>query len=176
MRHAWGKETSFSAVACPPCPAACACWEQKTKHGTVCHDIWCHLAEWSAEACQPCRSSSGCQPLSAPLTRQLQTRNLLPWGSSTARTVCHAGVCVPEAAEQKDSFCDRLRGLVAQPAQLLQQELGAAGQQQGNNMQEQGEVQVERRALQEQMQTLQLAPAPAPMMNITVPAVRHPIK
>ena len=67
----------------------------------------------SGEACQPCRSSSSCQALSAPVTRQLQTQNLLPWGTSIAQTACHAGVCVPEAAEERDTFCDRLQGRLA---------------------------------------------------------------
>lgn len=50
------------------------------------------------------------------MTRQLQTQNLLPWGTSVAETVCHAGQCVPEAAEELDSFCDRLHGKVVEPA------------------------------------------------------------
>ena len=109
----------------------------------------------AGEACQPCRSSSSCQALSAPVTRQLQTQNLLPWGASIAETACHSGVCVPEAAEERDSFCDRLQGrLAAQPqAETLQQVVlrkgSAAGQaQQGSQeqrrlLQEQGQAQAQ---------------------------------
>ncbi|CAL8464871.1 g4406 [Coccomyxa elongata] len=130
------------------------------------------------EGCRPCRSSSSCQPLSAPFTRQLQTRNLVPWGTSMAATVCHAGVCVPEAAAEKDSFCGRLAGALEEPQKQEQvgsmQVLGAAVASAAMKMQQEldsSKAGSNRRFLQDQTNTINFSPAPAPMYNVTVPVV-----
>lgn len=129
------------------------------------------------EGCRPCRSSSSCQPLSAPFMRQLQTRNLVQWGKSTAATVCHAGFCVPEAAVDKDSFCDRLNGTGVEQQDTRLWTLGAVQISAAAKVQQEQQAGKggNRRRLQEpaaQTNTLNFASAPAPTFNITVPAVR----
>lgn len=143
--------------------------------------LLCRVTGVLTEGCRPCRSSSNCQPLSAPFTRQLQTRNLVPWGTSMAATVCHAGVCVPEAAEEKDSFCDRLAGALVEPQKQEQvgsmQVLGAAVASAAMKMQQEldsSKAGSKRRSLQDQTNTINFSPAPAPMYNVTVPVVGIP--
>ncbi len=95
-----------------------------------------------------------------------------------AASVCHAGFCVPEAAADKDSFCDKLNGAWLQQQQAgSMQELGAAVVSAAVKVQQELEGAAtggNRRFLQDQVNTLNLATAPPPLFNITVPAVSSP--
>lgn len=84
--------------------------------------------------------------------------------------MCHSGLCVPEAVTDKGSFCDTLRRTGSNVEQPQQLQLDS---QDGEELHWEGQQkQVERRMLQEQPNVLSLtAKAPAPSVNITVPAV-----
>ena len=82
---------------------------------------------------------------------------------------------MPEAAADKHSFCDRLRGAgVDQQAADSMQTLGAAVVSAATKLQQElgsAAAAGNRRFLQDQINTINFSPAPAPQYNVTVPVV-----
>ena len=88
---------------------------------------------------------------------------------------------MPEAVAEKDGFCDKLAGAWIEQQKQEQvgsmQVLGAAMASAAVKMQQEldsSKAGSNRRFLQDQTNTLNFSPAPAPMYNVTVPVVRAP--